>query len=425
MPTYNRYRSRGSLAIQNAIRTETSPSGCSLAANSVNFYNVGFTWGTKQTMLDNDYGDWKKRRGKQFIFNDMLNEKTDLVLSGTSSYAFTSIGNRCNSPVMKNYDAASGSMLAYWTSPCPHQATDLTADAITSLENEVWTDCLANRGKGDSNLLESLAEADRAWRMLQTPLENVSALIKAFRRNARRHRNYLKQEANDYKAFILFLSSEWLRFRYGIKPILDDIAAVMKALETGHPKLPIVVSARAKKTLTAIKRFNSSINSTTFRCDYSVATSDSVEVKAYWYDRYTPSVWNDLGFNAQNLLVLPWELTRYSFVVDWVTNIGAVAYANAPRASFEPLGGQVVVKRNRHTFYVPTGFTNLLPLSWTMTGSVNDTISRSDVTVDRHSRPPTTNFVIRSDFKLDNWVRVTDALSVAIQWLNSIDFAKR
>jgi hypothetical protein len=423
MPSYNRSRTRGDLNIQSQIRTETSPAGCSLAANSVNFYNVGFKWGARQTMADNLYGGWKKRKGKQFIFNDMLNVKTDVVLSGTSSYLFTSVGNRCAAPVMKNTDAASGPMLAYWCSPCSHQATNLTDSFIKSLEDEVWTDCLQNRGKSDANLLESFAEAEKAWRMLQTPFENISSLVKSFRRSAKRQRGY-QRVASDSKAFMQFASSEWLRFRYGISPILSDIAAVMKALRTGHPPGPIVVTARSQQQFTDVKVFNSSINSSTFRCDYAVSTADTVKVKAYWYDRYQPSFWNDLGFNAQNLLVLPWELTRYSFVVDWVTNIGAVAYANAPRVSFESLGGQVVITRSLNTYYVPTAFVNLLPLSWTLTGSVSDTVRRTDVTVDRHTRPPTTNFVVRSNFKLDNWVRATDAVSVAIQWLSSIGFAR-
>jgi len=423
MPHYNRYRSRGDLDHVAQIRTETSPAGCSLAANTVNFYNVGFGYGARETMLDNEYGGWKKRKGKVFAFNDMLQTKTSVALNGNTSYLFTSVGNRCAAPVLKQTDAASGSLLAYWTSPCPHQATVLTDAVIKSLEDEVWTDCLANRGKGYANLLESFAEADRAWRMLQSPFENLSTLVKSFRRSAKRHKGYSRVNATS-KDFIMFLSSEWLRFRYGVQPILSDIAAVMKALETGRPRDPIVVAARSSATRFDTKNSVGAINSSTFRVDYSIATSHTVKVKAWWYDRYTPSIWNDLGFNAQNLLVLPWELTRYSFVVDWVTNIGAVAYANAPRASFEPLGGQVSVTQDKHTFYVPTAMTNLLPASWVMTGGCSDTISRSDKTIDRHVRPPTTNFVIRSDFKLGNWVRATDAITVAIQWLNSIGFSK-
>jgi len=423
MPHYNRYRSRGDLDHIAQIRTETSPSGCSLVANTVVYYNVGFGYGAKETMLDNDYGGWKKRKGKEFVFNDLLQTKTSINLAGNTSYLFTSVGNRCAAPVLKLTDAASGSLLAYWTSPCPHQATELTDSVIKSLEDEVWTDCLANRGKGNANLLETLAEADRAWRMLQSPFENISSLVKAFRRSAKRKKGFEKVNANS-KDFIMFLSSEWLRFRYGIQPILSDIAAVMKALETGYSKEPIVVAARSSATRFATKNSASFIDSTTFRVDYTVSTSHTVKVRAWWYDRYVPSMWNDLGFNVQNLLVLPYELTRYSFVLDWVTNIGSLAYANVPRVSFESLGGQVMVTQDKHTYYVPTSMTNKLPASWVLTGGVSDTVERSDRTIDRHVRPPTTNFVIRNDFKLDKFVRATDAITVAIQWLNSIGFSR-
>lgn len=418
---FNRSRSRGSQNVTIEIRTETSPAGCITTPAPTLVYPAGFKGGVYETMLDNESGNWKKRKGKQFVFNDLSSTKSEVSASGTSDFLFTSVANRCNSPVLKNTDRAYGSLLAYWCSPCPHQAV-LSEEQKGRLAIEIWTKALAKRGDGKANYLETLAELDQAWRMVGSPFENLTALIKTLRRNGKRSKGYEKVAA-DSKAYIQFTSAEWLRFRYGISPVISDVKAMLEALETVYSKGPRVFTARAVGQLFDRKISSGSIDSTTFKCDYQVTTAHTVKAKAYWYDRYTRSIWNDLGFSIQNISGLAWELTRYSFVLDWFVNVGDVIYANVPRVTYEPLGGQLVVREQKDTFYFPTAFTNKLPALWNLTGGVSDTVHRADSTVNRstpdYSYP---GFVVKSNFRLDNYTRAADAVTIAIQWLNSVGF---
>lgn len=420
----NRRRTRGALNKVIEVSTETSANGCSLAADTLNTYPAGFFGGVYELMLDVESGDWKRRRGKQFVFNDMLQTKSEVEALGFSDLKFTSIANRCNSPVMKMTDRVFGSNLAYWTSPCQHQAV-LNTVQYNDLATEVWTKCLADRGKGRANLLESLAEADQAFRMVGTPFENLSKLIKTFRRNGRRANGYERVSATSL-GYIQFVSAEWLRFRYGLTPVINDVKAVMQALETGWNKDPVISTSRTSGQVQGSKVTPGVINSSTFKCDYLVSTTQAFTAKAYIYDRITKGIWNDLGFNIQNLTGLAWELTRYSFVVDWFVNVGDVIYANAPRVNYESLGGQLKMTDERSTLYAPAGVTNLLPADWTMVGDVSDTVQRTDTTIQRWTPDNTyRGFVVKSDFRFDNFNRAADAATIAIQWLRSIGFNRR
>jgi tryptophan synthase alpha subunit len=78
-----------------------------------------------------------------------------------------------------------------------------------------------------------------------------------------------------------------------------------------------------------------------------------------------------------------------------------------------------VVKRD----LIPTGLTGLLPLSYTVTGSVNDTGTVIRTVKTRCHPGLASGFSVKTDFKLTQWLRASDAAAITNQLLRSIRFA--
>jgi len=424
MTFYNRVRNRGSISSVKTITSSNNAVPCiGISAGNV-VYNVARLFGETSSMMDVTNGDWKRRVGRSrndntFVFHDMYKITYRVIASGSSSMRFTNTSMYC-SPPQQRWEQLDGSLLAYWTSSDANQDV-VEIVKIEDLVAEVWTSCLAKRGEGRANYLESLAELDKAFRMVATPLENLTSLIKSLRGSGKRMKGYERVAAGS-KAHIRFVSAEWLRFRYGVMPIISDVKAALAALERGHSSKPELFTAKSSGSGSGRRTSSGLIPSTSFELNYLKVTYEYREVRAYYHERYIKSFWNDLGFNFRNLLGLPWELTRYSFVVDWFGNVGDLIYANIPRVNVQDIGGQVVVKTEKKTYWLPSTLVNKTPLSWTITGGVSDTVEISSSEYNRYTPTFTSKLVIKNDFKLDQWVRASDAAAVLVQWLGSISF---
>lgn len=427
MPSYSRYRSRGQMNGPVTQRETWYPLSC---ANRVSYYmDFPSSWGTGtfEYCLDNNIGSqWRNRKVGSFVFNDFYKNRSTRSISGSSDLTITSVANTCTSPNIKSTDNSVGHVFTQWINggnPPGHLLSGGVSDSdLNALVEEVWTQCLAKRGEGNANLLETLAELDKTMAMVQAPFENLTALIKTFRRNGKRMKGYLKVAA-DSKALIVFASSEWLRFRYGVMPIINDVKAIMKTLETGHSPVAMPFTARSSGEVSVPTVVTGSLTSAgKFRVDYSISDVHTVKVRAFYVDVYTRSVWTDLGFTLRNAFGLAYELTRYSFVKDWFTSLGNHIYANAPKVFHSSAGGQVSIVNTRVTEYSPYATVALAPATWTITGSVSDKPKIESIVKSRYSKEPRSTYLVKSNFGFDKFNRSADAVSVAIQWLNSIAF---
>jgi hypothetical protein len=376
-------------------------------------------------MWDTVTENWRKKKGKTFVFNECYITEKDYRVIGSSSITLTYVAPVCTGPNLIGVVTDTGSaMVNYlcWNN-APSHGAGIPVETISSAIDETWTKCLAKRGEGISNLLEDLAEMEKTFRMLHSPMENIVSLVKTFRSNGRRLKGFKKVSANS-KALIVFHSSEWLRFRYGIMPIISSIQAIKKAMETGYSKVPTIHTARANMSLQNYTYTSGHYSDANANFDHLKTTIAHMKIRASQSDSYSIGPLNDLGFNFRNLVGLPWELLRYSFVVDWVVNIGDYFYANIPRPGMVPLGGGVSTDYSYVTTWSGSNLLATNPGFRTVTGSISDVIYLKDRDYSRFVPKSGAKVVIKNDFKLDEFMRAADAASVAIQWLNSISFDK-
>jgi len=319
-------------------------------------------------------------------------------------------------------------------------ASILDSAAMTSLVGEVRTACLADRGKGLTNLTESLAELDKTFAMLHSPLGNLEKFVRTFRttKNYKRlealrkigaplfsKRGLVRSKAGRKPGklafeFLTLLSSEWLRFRYGISPLISDVKAAMKVLGETYDIGPKPYTSRSKGRLFKTQYTPLAYSSFYYRVNAMQTATHEFSVRANWTDIYRATPFNKLGLTFKNAVGVAWELTHFSFVVDWFANIGDLIYANIPQVAVDAKGGTCSSWDTKRTVNVATGVDNLVPADRQITGTYADGVIVDRLIKRRDPMDLSTDLVIKADFRLDNWIRATDAVALIQQQLGRI-----
>jgi hypothetical protein len=125
----------------------------------------------------------------------------------------------------------------------------------------------------------------------------------------------LKMPATTKKPVHKGTASQWLEYSYGWSPLVDDIGGAVEVLQAPLPKKDVKGTAKNRSveyfdppgvSYTRYLRTRSTIS----RVKYGARVQVS-----------NPDLWlaNQLGFT--NPLTIAWELTPFSFVVDWFANV--------------------------------------------------------------------------------------------------------
>jgi len=444
---FKRYRTDNKL-LQRAILMQRSlPISC---ANRIwqDWFDSAPTspklFGEYRITEDNVTGDYYKKRrlGDWIPPNEFQSYHLRREMIGESQFNITvDTPFVCTSPNLKGQTDRKGSHFALcWSlNLTSGDLTDpLDSKVAQALVKQTVTECLAKRQQGKANYFESLAELDMAFGTVAGPLENLKRFLDEFsarpqQKEIKRWRRiygnrykaekvYPKVRGRKLRAFLTLLSSEWLLFRYGIRPIISDIQSAIKALESGHERKPSLHNSVAQNVITpqSIKDFTYQDVNT--RIIYRQAVTHEYSVRATWTDMYQATIFQELGLTFQNVVGLPWELTRLSFVFDWIANVGDLIYANIPRVNLVAYGGSYFIRDTTTKVWAPVSMTNINP-NWTLSGTSSD-IVRETVTRKRRyvQYGDQLGFTLKNDFGLTQWKRAVDASSLAWQALNKLVF---
>jgi len=433
-----RTRTSGGLTQPWTRTSKSYPVSCSNRTISTVVTAIPFSTGETLSTTDEVVPDFHRKRSKGAVFfNSFVQRRYKSSSLGSSLVRHTTIPLICTGPPITQYAEYSGQHFLNWlvsTGNPPTLKYVMDRPRQQSLVTETWTDCLAKRQNGLANLVESLAEMDKTWSMVGSPLENVVKLNREFKkakelgrkRILASYRKKLKSKnplvrAAAYvaqtKALADFLSAEWLRYRYGIRPMVSDIQVGFKALTEVYDIGPKRYTSRSSSNVVERSVTSGSIPQGSYFFTYQGTHAEQFSVRAMFLDEYRRTPFNKLGITFKNVLGVAWELTHFSFVVDWFVNVGDLIYANLPLVGVNELGGCFTTVDRCTSFYSVLTYGTTDP-NTAISGVPSDTVLLEETWKVRiPSTMARAGLVLKDDFRFEHFNRAVDAIALIQQQL--------
>lgn len=183
------------------------------------------------------------------------------------------------------------------------------------------------------------------------------------------------------------LSSNWLAYRYGIKPLLEDIEDAIGIL-ANEPTFGKRHTARGRAESNPYHWERSNPISDSFFTGESYVSYDrSVSVRAGILYTYNVNTYSRTGLNITALPRAAWEAVPFSFVADWVANVGDVLAALESKAACTVLAQWTTVRDVKVWHSEVRKSTPKVRSDVTTTGSLNHSAHKREVL---HFRSPGT-----------------------------------
>jgi hypothetical protein len=120
------------------------------------------------------------------------------------------------------------------------------------------------------------------------------------------------------------LASQMLAFNFGVKPLLHDIEGILEALVFKHPEV-LRQTARGVQTSSDSSFSTAYAVSGFLEVPYRIDVVEDVIVRAgVLYAFKGESLGASLGVRLADIPAAAWELLPWSFVLDWIANVGDI-----------------------------------------------------------------------------------------------------
>lgn len=394
---YTRTRTKDDRVAAPPSRSHTD--GFGGAASGDALFAYGPNSGEFESMTDVVIPNFRLRRQKGEVFFNAMSKNYSNVVIGESSGPIRR-APPSGSTYQRTYEY--GTSFAGWYGRTVGANTGVNGwevpHVIPSMDvnrmiREASTACESQRARGDVNMWENLAELDQTFGLLAT----------VFRTGATRLQDL------SYRGIDKKVASSYLAWRYGIRPVIADAWELLQSVQR---KVGDRDTTRAKvedQRSGATTLFGSSSQVT---LQFKRTYAREVKVRAMALDVINQFYTGSFGWALKDLLTLPWELVRLSFVLDWFTNFGDIIGSLAPNIGSTDLGSCYTVSDRCETLVecisttpASSNVTILSPLTGTI-----QLVSEKKWRVPylEASRVP----LIRADFKFKNLVRLFDALAL-------------
>lgn len=282
-------------------------------------------------------------------------------------------------------------------SPCLHAEADMR-----SVRTEASTACLANRGNAaEANLWEDLAEFHQTMGLTGNLFTALRTIL---------------SDTKD-KWVVNGIANVWLMYRYGILLLVSDIKVVAAALQKVSGKRRITSRGLAASQKIAVSPMVGN-RYATWSWSGTVQTVETYECRAMSLDEVVVNFANDCGLSLKGLAVLPWNLTQYSFVLDWFLNFGDLFGSVVPAANATQLGSCMVTTTTRRDYFTAQEFHPVNQVAFYMQKKPDDCgCERIETTVRRYVNLENPGLVIRGGDPFRSWRRAADAVALLTQFL--------
>lgn len=230
-------------------------------------------------------------------------------------------------------------------SPYPPQST-LTCDFGTAAYNQALERMFGHL-RGDLDVTVSMAEAGQVAGMLRSA-GRLADYVRSIRRFEWAHR--------------------WLEYQYGWRPLVQDLYGLAKKVQEAAPAAMVI---RARGSDRQSKHSDVASPTGIGRRVRDEVLSQRAEFVVYF--QIKPTVLTQMaGYGSLNPVSIAWELLPYSFVADWVIDIGgylrlletSMLYASMFKSGYQTLGARLdCVDRIHGSVTNPDGSTSFNELN--------------------------------------------------------------
>lgn len=193
--------------------------------------------------------------------------------------------------------------------------------------------------------------------MLRHPLQGMTKLTKSYFTSASsiKSRFTRSNRKAERRSLVHALNDTYLEYTYGMAPLMNDVQSIHSLLSSsiGAPginkeRVSVYSEMKQSSPWTYYRTIGCGIGPTNLYWWGSAEFTHSIRARAY-YDLSDRGILSTLGFDLSSFVPTMWELLPWSFVIDYVSNLGEVVSAlGAPQRKLRY--GFTVVKQNYTTY---------------------------------------------------------------------------
>jgi len=293
--------------------------------------------GSRETMSDVVTPAYRKLQAEGRIVNNPMSKTEVITSGGDSGWKFTARVIE-GSNVTDYFGECTGNWcLATYGPPAQPTSDASLVQLLTDLAStKAWAGIEAPAVQGQV----ILAELKKTISMLVNPLAGLTGFIKDRRKwekyRGRKPRGSTRnQQARNRTARESLVdgaasaAASWNEARFGWRPFLMDIEAILKLLQQGDFGDRKVSRVKQERVVESTRTYTG--HSEGVDIDFSEQTTSYYTVRTGFLYQYQNSPLRDFGFSWADLPSSAWELIPFSFVVDWFVNVGDYIQAITPK----------------------------------------------------------------------------------------------
>lgn len=230
---------------------------------------------------------------------------------------------------------------------------------LKDLESRATTAAYAKLVEPDFNAAEALAEIGETFSLMKAPMRTLISFAKRMVRESTRKASKWKDTPDYYVALTDAATTQWLEYRYGIRPVLMTVDDLAKAAAFGMSKVDKPLKSK-RRYVKYTEEIPVTCGNVYPRIVYNMhwAGKATCQHKAscvvYYRDRMFMTAakkLQNLGFSPTQLLPFLWERTPFSFVADWFVNVDDWLAACSPKPTLDVIASCHTYKRTFDALY--------------------------------------------------------------------------